>query len=121
MPDLDSLNRTDATGKKPLDVVCQDWSTLASGTTTETLGETSMVDCPKDGCLGFAFTLGSDPTKKYDDIGAALSRCFLESAWKNNALEPRMDGDMLADPLCGEPRMSMMSDFCTDSAMAFSE
>ena len=52
-----SLNLPDSTGRKALDVVCQDWSTLASGTKTNTVGDVSMVDCPNDGGLGFAFTL----------------------------------------------------------------
>src|SRR5262249_40325272 len=117
-PDYPVLNLPDATGRKALDVVCQDWSQLASGTTSSTVGEVSMADCPKDGCLGFAFTLPDSfvGNKKYNDVGAKNTQCFLESAWKNHALGPRKDGPSLADPLCGEPRAAMPSDFCGGTA-----
>ena len=67
------MNHTDATGNQPLDVVCQDWATYASGTTSDTLGEISLVDCPAGGCLGFAFTLPSDfvGNKTYQREGRA--------------------------------------------------
>jgi hypothetical protein len=96
-------------------VVCQDWSQLASGTTSPgVVGEVSMADCPKDGCLGFAFTLPDNfvGNKTYDDVGAKHTQCFQEAAWKNDALVARMNGNQLADPLCGEPRKQMSSDFC---------
>jgi hypothetical protein len=87
---------------------------MASGTTTATVGEVSMVDCPKDGCLGFAFTLPNNfvGDKKYNDFGAKHTQCFLEGAWKGDALVARKDGMSLADPLCGAPRAAMSSDFC---------
>ncbi|MGD9765695.1 MAG: G8 domain-containing protein, partial [Candidatus Binatia bacterium] len=112
--DLPILNLPDATGRNALDVVCQDWSQLASGTTSPVVGEVSMADCPKDGCLGFAFTLPSNfaGDKKYNDVGAKHTQCFQEPAWKNDALVARMSGNQLADPLCGAPRAQMPSDFC---------
>ena len=51
------MSTPDGTGKNPLDVVCQDWATYASGTASNTVGHLSLIDCPKTGCLGFAFTL----------------------------------------------------------------
>ena len=113
-PDYPVLNLPDATGRKALDVVCQDWAMLASGTTNPTVGEVSMVDCPKDGCLGFAFTLPDTfvGNKTYNDFGAKQTQCFLESQWKDDALVARKDGTSLADPLCGAPRAAMSSDFC---------
>jgi hypothetical protein len=117
-PDYPVLNLPDATGRGALDVVCQDWSQLASGTTSPTVGELSMVDCPKDGCLGFAFTLPDNfvGDKTYNDFGAQYTQCFLQSEWKNDALVARTDGNSLADPLCGEPRAAMPSDFCGGTA-----
>ena len=110
------MNETDATGKKPLEVVCQDWATYASGTTTDTLGELSLVDCPAGGCLGFAFTMPSDfiGNKTYADEGAPLAQCFEECAWMDDTLVARTEGmpPMLADPLCGEPRQPMSADYC---------
>src|SRR4029453_4518240 len=114
--DLMSMNQTDATGKKPLDVVCQDWATYASGTTSDTLGEISLSDCPAGGCLGFAFTLptGFVGDKTYQDKGAALATCYQECAWMDDSLVPRPAGmpPMLADPLCGDPRQQMSGDYC---------
>ena len=97
-------------------MVCQDWAQLASGTTTATVGDVSMVDCPKDGCLGFAFTLPEAfvGNKKYNDVGAKHTHCFAQSAWAPSALVPRRDGSMLADPLCGAPRPVVPGDFCSD-------
>ena len=114
--DLASMNHTDATGNKPLDVVCQDWATYASGTTSDTLGEISLVDCPAGGCLGFAFTLPSDfvGNKTYQEKGAPLAQCFEECAWMDDALVARTAGmpPTLADPLCGEPRQQTSADYC---------
>ena len=113
--DLDAMNHIDATGKMPLDVVCQDWGTYASGTTGPTLGELSLVDCPAGGCLGFAFTLvpSFDGNETYAQIGAPLTQCFNQSSWMDDALVARTDPDhSLADPLCGAPRQQMPSDYC---------
>jgi hypothetical protein len=115
--DLDSLSHTDGSGKNPLEVICGDWGSFASGTKSDTSGELSLVDCPAGGCLGFAFTLpqGFSP-KPYNEVGAPLSRCFAEAAWIDDELVARTNGMQLADPLCGEPRMWTASDFCTDPA-----
>ena len=111
--DIASMNAPDGTGKNPLDVVCQDWATYASGTTSDTVGDLSLIDCPKTGCLGFAFTLpvGFVDNKRYNDKGADASRCFQRSEWIDDALVPRAGG---ADPLCPAPRPAMPSDFCED-------
>ncbi|HSP99710.1 MAG TPA: hypothetical protein VL049_21015 [Candidatus Dormibacteraeota bacterium] len=111
--DIASMSTPDGTGKNPLDVVCQDWATYASGTASNTVGDLSLVDCPKTGCLGFAFTLPDSfvGNKNYNDKGADASRCFLRSEWINDALVSRADG---ADPLCPMPRPAMASDFCDD-------
>ncbi|MDX2167265.1 MAG: hypothetical protein SF182_09385 [Deltaproteobacteria bacterium] len=112
--DIASMSSLDGTGKNPLDVVCQDWSSYASGTTSNTVGDLSLVDCPKTGCLGFAFTLpeGFVGNKTYDEKGAGVSRCFARNEWINNALVSRADG---ADPLCPMPRPAMPGDFCDDA------
>jgi hypothetical protein len=114
--DLDALSHPDGTMSNPLDVICNDWASFASGTEGEAPGELSLVDCPAGGCLGFAFTLptGFSP-RPYNDVGAAQSHCFLESDWIGDELVARMEDGMLADPLCGEPRHAMPSDFCTDA------
>lgn len=111
--DTASMNHPDGTTKKPLDVVCQDWATMASGTASNTVGALSLVDCPKTGCLGFAFTLPESfvGDKTYDTKGAAASRCFAEPEWINDALQARPDN---ADPLCATPRPAQPSDFCSD-------
>jgi hypothetical protein len=111
--DITSMSALDGTGKNPLDVVCQDWATYASGTVGDTPGNLSLVDCPKTGCLGFAFTLPESfvGNRDYNDKGAAASRCFHRSEWINNALVARPNG---ADPLCPTPRPAMPSDFCED-------
>src|SRR4029453_11762936 len=69
--DVQAMNQPDTTGQEPLDVVCHDWATFASGTTTTTPGELSLVDCPSKGCLGFAFTLpaGFNGNKTYQQVG----------------------------------------------------
>ena len=92
------MNHVDATGNKPLDIICQDWATFASGTTSDMPGELSLVDCPQGGCLAFAFTLpdGFVGDKTYQEVGAGLGHCFLESAWIDDALIARGDG--LSDP-----------------------
>jgi hypothetical protein len=89
--DITSMSTPDGTGKNPLDVVCQDWATYASGTASDTVGDLSLVDCPKTGCLGFAFTLpaGFVDNKRYNDKGADASRCFQRSEWINDALVSR--------------------------------
>jgi hypothetical protein len=115
--DIDSLAHPDGSRQNPLDVICQDWATFASGTTapTPTPGELSLVDCPARGCLGFAFTLPANFTPvPYDQVGAKETHCFDETAWMNSSLVARKTQDGLLDPLCGEPRAAMASDFCTD-------
>ena len=115
--DIDALGHTDGHGEKPLDVICQDWGGFASGTTTTTLGERSFVDCPASGCLGFAFTLPDGFTPKpYNEVGAPLSYCFDQSAWKDNELVALKKDGQLVDPLCGEPRAAVTSDFCANPA-----
>ena len=111
--DVASMSTPDGTGKNPLDVVCQDWSTYASGTSSNTVGDLSLIDCPKTGCLGFAFTLPDSfvGNKKYNDKGADAARCFLRSEWINDALVSRADGN---DPLCPTPRPAAPTDFCDD-------
>jgi len=111
--DIASMSTPDGTGKNPLDVVCQDWATYASGTTSDTVGDLSLVDCPKTGCLGFAFTLPESfvGNKLYNDRGADASRCFRRSDWIDDSLVVRPDD---ADPLCPAPRPAMPSDFCED-------
>ena len=96
--DLQSMNHVDATGNKPLDIICQDWAIFASGTTSDMPGELSLVDCRQGGCLAFAFTLpdGFVGDKTYQEVGAGLGHCFLESAWIDDALIARGDG--LSDP-----------------------
>jgi cell surface hyaluronidase len=111
--DIASMSTPDGTGKNPLDVVCRDWATYASGTSSNTVGDLSLIDCPKTGCLGFAFTLPDSfvGNKKYNDKGADASHCFLRSEWINDALVSRADGN---DPLCPTPRPAMPTDFCDD-------
>jgi hypothetical protein len=114
--DVNAMNHADATGQTPLDVVCHDWATFASGTTTAQEGELSLVDCPKDGCLGFAFTLPDSfvGNKTYRDVGAPLAQCFGCDAWKSdNRLVALSDSTgKLKDPLCGPPRVATDADFC---------
>ena len=110
--DIASMNQPDATGDRPLDVVCQDWASFASGTVADEPQPLSLADCPADGCLGFAFQLPANfSPRAYADVSPskALSHCFLESAWMDDAL--LASGD---DPLCGEPRTQRSSDFCQD-------
>lgn len=115
--DIASMSTPDGTGKNPLDVVCRDWSSYASGTTSDTVGALSLVDCPKTGCLGFAFTLPDSfvGDKTYNEKGAGASRCFLRTEWIKNALVSRADG---ADPLCALPRPAVPTDFCDDPGSA---
>jgi len=112
--DIASLQQPDASGRKPLDVICQDWASYASGTTAPTVGELSLVDCPDGGCLGFAFTLPSTfvGDKIYAELGGTLAQCFSRDAWSSDALVERMTNGQPADPLCGAPRASMSGDFC---------
>jgi hypothetical protein len=114
--DIASLSQPDATGTNPLEVVCKDWATYASGTTTETLGDLSLVDCPAGGCLGFAFTLpqGFQGNRTYEAVGAHLTQCFAEPSWlAKNSLGERLDQmSQPADPLCGAPRPAVATDFC---------
>lgn len=113
--DVQTLNQTDATGNPPLDVICHDWATFSSGTTTNTPGELSLVDCPANGCLGFAFTLPSTfvGNKTYQDVGAPLAQCFQQASWiTDNKLIERTSLGQPADPLCGAPRPAVPADFC---------
>jgi hypothetical protein len=111
--DITSMSTLDGTNKNPLDVVCQDWASYASGTTSDAVGDLSLVDCPKTGCLGFAFTLPESfvGNKTYNEKGAGVSRCFARNQWINNALVSRADG---MDPLCANPRPAVPTDFCDD-------
>lgn len=117
--DIDALKHADGAKQNPLDVICQDWATFASGTTapTPTPGELSLVDCPANGCLGFAFTLPTNfAPVPYDQIGAKQSYCFDQTAWMNNKLVARTaQGGQLVDPLCGQPRPTAATDFCTNA------
>jgi len=82
-----------------------DWSTRATGTRTETVGELSLVDCPEGGCLGLAFTLPSGFTaKRYEDVFPPASIACFPDTWSKNSLVTRKDGANLADPTCGEPK-----------------
>jgi len=118
--DIQSMNQVDATGKMPLDVICQDWATYTSGTTSTTAGELSLSDCPAGGCVGFAFTMPATfvGDKKYADVGAKLTHCFSETAWADDKLEEKMVMGQPADPLCGAPRPAVPADFCTDPSLA---
>ena len=121
--DVQSMNRTDATGKMPLDVICQDWATFSSGTTSDAPGALSLIDCPSKGCLGFAFTLPANfvGDKTYQQVGAPLARCFREASWMDDALAERMSMGMPADPLCGPPRPAVPADFCANQSLNFDE
>lgn len=114
--DIASMNQPDAAGEQPLDVVCRDWASFASGTVAGEAQPLSLADCPGGGCLGFAFQLppGFSP-KAYADVSPAqkLSHCYLESAWMDDALVASGD-----DPLCGQPRPQSSSDFCQDPTLA---
>ncbi len=112
--DIAALQQPDATMRKPLDVVCQDWASYASGTSAATVGELSLVDCPDGGCVGFAFTLPANfaGDKTYAEVGGTLAQCFSRAAWQSDALVGRLDNGQPADPLCGAPRMTMSGDFC---------
>ena len=118
--DLASMNQSDASGAKPLDIVCQDWVSFVGGTLQNDPGEFSLPDCPAEGCLGFAFTLPDTFTgdKTYADVGGPLANCYAESAWENDALDERMDAGTPADPLCGEPRQQTAADYCQDAPRA---
>lgn len=119
--DLQAMNHVDASGKMPLDVVCQDWNTYASGTTSATLGELSLVDCPAGGCLGFAFTMAPSfvGNQTYAQKGEPLSHCFNQASWMDDALIARTEqgSSQLADPLCGAPRMQSPADYCSSPAL----
>jgi hypothetical protein len=53
--------------------------------------------------------------RSYAEVGAPLAHCFDEALWSQNQLLPRTDdGGDLRDPLCGPPRESQSSDYCTD-------
>ncbi|MGB5809385.1 MAG: hypothetical protein WBG86_02570, partial [Polyangiales bacterium] len=115
--DLRVLNRTDATGKQPLETLCQDWASYASGTNELARDGLSLIDCPTGGCLGMAFTMppGFEGNKTYAEVGAPLATCFNEAAWGENRLVARQDADgALADPLCGPPREPVPGDYCSD-------
>jgi cell surface hyaluronidase len=114
--DVETLNQPDATGKAPLDVICNDWASYSSGTSTNTEGELSLIDCPANGCIGFAFTLPGNfvGNKTYQQAGAPLAQCFKQSSWlADNKLVARTDMGKPADPLCGDPRPAVPADFCT--------
>ena len=113
--DIDALAHIDSNMENPLNVICQDWGGFASGTKTTTLGERSFVDCPASGCVGFAFTLPTPFTPlPYNQVGAPLSHCFDRNAWSTDALVALKKDNQLVDPLCGEPRTPVPSDFCDD-------
>ncbi|MDX2167266.1 MAG: hypothetical protein SF182_09390 [Deltaproteobacteria bacterium] len=110
--DIDSMSSKDGSGRNPLDTVCQDWATYASGTAKPQVGEVSFIDCPKGGCLGFAFTLPDSfvGNKKYNDKGAAASSCFKRSEWQSDALAQPTNSN---DPVCGTPAPT--TNFCEDT------
>jgi hypothetical protein len=113
--DIDALSHVDANMENPANVICQDWGGFASGTTTNTLGERSFVDCPASGCLGLAFTLPQNfSSKPYNEVGATQSHCFDRNAWQDDALVALTKNDKLVDPLCGSPRTPKPSDYCDD-------
>lgn len=123
--DAAALNRIDATeldrpeGERrgALEVVCEDWAGVASGTTTVGDVELSLADCPAGGCLGIAFTLpaGFVGDRSYADVGARLATCVDEAEWAGEALVALTDGEGdLVDALCGAPRASEAADFCAE-------
>ena len=116
--DVATMNKPDANGEAPLDIVCEDWSGMISGNTKIDQATVSFADCPAGGCLGFAFQLpqGFAPMA-YKDVGKPLSYCFLESAWMSDSLQERTANGP-ADPLCGAPRPQAGSDFCADSQLS---
>lgn len=112
------MNRTDATGRQPLETLCQDWASYASGTHDRGREGLSLIDCPTGGCLGLAFTMppGFVGNKSYAEIGAPLATCFDEALWTQNQLIARTGvGGDLRDPRCGPPRESQGSDYCSDN------
>src|SRR5262249_604186 len=87
----------------------------ASGTTSPTLGELSLVDCPAGGYLGFAFTMAPsfDGNQTSAQMGAPQAQRFNQASWMDDALVARKNADMsLADPLCSALRQQMPSDYC---------
>lgn len=101
--------------ESPMKTLC-DWSTRASGTSKRTANEPVFVDCPEGGCLGFAFKLPHDfHPLPYAVVNAHTEKpaaCFEEHAWTKNALQSRMSGATLLDPLCGAARPSEKADYC---------
>lgn len=117
--DIQTMNLTDKNNRKPLDAVCEDWSSKVSGQVQINNGaKVTSADCPAGGCLGFAFklppgfqprfyqTVNNPPSKK------SLSRCFVESVWMKDMLVQTSN-----DPQCGAPRPQSSSDFCADPQM----
>ncbi|MEW6268602.1 MAG: G8 domain-containing protein [Thermodesulfobacteriota bacterium] len=114
--DVQSMNAVDKNNRKPLDAVCEDWSSKVSGQVQINNGaKVTAMDCPAGGCLGFAFKLPSGfQAKPYQSVSnpqgkKPLSRCFVESAWMKDRLVQTSN-----DPQCGAPRPQASSDFCSD-------
>lgn len=114
--DLDSMNALDKSRRRPLDDVCEQWSSMVSGQIKIDDGASiTSADCPAGGCVGVAFKLpqGFSP-KPYATVNAGqgglpLSRCFVESTWMKDVLVKTSN-----DPQCGAPRPQASSDFCSD-------
>lgn len=109
-------------GTAAIDSICEQWSTLASGTVDNEPGELSLTDCPDGGCLGFTFTLTPEFTeaKPYAEVAKKLP-CFEQTEWDKNALVARTSGAALADPLCGAPAAPQYSTcpaMCTNATAA---
>ena len=114
--DIRSMNALDAHDRRPLDDVCEEWSSMVSGELKVNNGaNVTAATCPAGGCLGFAFKLpaGFAP-KPYATVDKpagkqSLSRCFVESAWMRDELRLRN-----GDPQCGQARQQRSDDFCAD-------
>jgi hypothetical protein len=114
--DIRSMNALDQHDRRPLDDVCEEWSSMVSGEVKVNNGaDVTAATCPAGGCLGFAFKLpaGFAP-KPYATVNnlpgkRSLSRCFVESAWMKDELRQRN-----GDPQCGEARKQKSEDFCSD-------
>ena len=114
--DIKSMNALDANDRRPLDDVCEEWSSMVSGQIKINNGaEVTSADCPAGGCLGFAFKLPVKfQAKPYAMVNnppgeQPLARCFVESEWMKDELRKRN-----GDPQCGEARKQKSEDFCAD-------